>query len=177
MKGYAIFAVIVVWIAVFVTTPGAKHGGGSPVEHVLKAPAAPMARSETMAPVAAMVSTGEETVIPRSANGHFYATARVNGQPVNMVVDTGATSVALTIADARQLGLSFDPAAFQVIGSGASGPVRGVGVTLNDIEIGGKHASNVEAAVVEGLQLSLLGQSYLRRLDHVDISGDTMRLR
>lgn len=120
---------------------------------------------------------GQSTQLARAGNGHFNASVSVNGQPVEMMVDTGATVVALTVDDARRLGFTVDPAQFREVGSGASGPVRGVPVVLDDIAVEGRHASGVDAVVLEGLDRSLLGQSFLRRLDQVDITGDTMTLR
>lgn len=123
-----------------------------------------------------MLSVGA-TELKRSGNGHFSASVAVNGQPVEMVVDTGATAVALSVADARRLGLAVEPAAFQVVGAGASGPVRGQALLLDDVAVDGRHVGRVEAVVLEGLDRSLLGQSYLRRLEQVRIDGDTMTLR
>lgn len=146
-------------------------------------PAAPRpeatATSEAIAyrPGEPQLVPGQATELQRGANGHFTTSATVNGQPIEMLVDTGATSVALSVDDARRLGLSVDPARFAVVGSGASGPVRGVGVTLADVAVDGKHVGPVDAVVLDGLDRSLLGQSYLRRLTQVEISGDTMTLR
>src|SRR6476620_7325199 len=66
-----------------------------------------------------------DTHVRRSPNGHFFVTARVNGQPVRFVVDTGATTVALTEEDAARAGVPFDRASFDVIGVGAAGQIRG----------------------------------------------------
>src|SRR5688572_27740936 len=82
-------------------------------------------------------SDGErhETVLEREANGHFYTHAKVNGSElVHFVVDTGATVVALTVDDARRIGISVDPSEFTVVGEGASGPVRGKDVMLESVE-------------------------------------------
>lgn len=119
----------------------------------------------------------EETKLERAPNGHFYAEGNVNGQPVRLVVDTGATSVALTEADAQRIGVPFSPNEFTVIGTGASGPVRGQPVMLDRVEVGGKEVQGVRAVVLEGLDVSLLGQSYLGRISSVQMSGDTMTLR
>ena len=118
-----------------------------------------------------------ETRLERMPNGHFYANAAVNGQPVRVVVDTGATTVALTVADAQRIGVPFSPNEFTVIGSGASGPVRGQDVTLDSVTVDGKEVHGVRAAVLEGLDVSLLGQTYLSRITAVQMSGDTMTLR
>ena len=119
----------------------------------------------------------EETRLERRENGHFYAEAVIDGEAVLMLVDTGASSVALTVEDAERVGVDFAEEDFQPIGTGASGPVRGVRTTLDAIEVDGKEVADVEAAVIEGLEVSLLGQSYLSRLEAVSMSGDTMLLR
>lgn len=121
--------------------------------------------------------TGEETALERRSNGHFYVTALVDGEPVEFVVDTGATSVALTVADAERVGVAFDPARFERVGTGASGAVHGQRVRLSSIDIDGKEVGDVDAAVIEGLEVSLLGQSYLSQIDGVEMSGDQMVLR
>jgi aspartyl protease family protein len=64
-----------------------------------------------------------------------------------------------------------------VVGRGASGDVRGQVVTIRTMAIDGKRADEVSGVVLENSDLSLLGQSYLRRLASVQISGDTMTLR
>lgn len=119
-----------------------------------------------------------DTVLDRKADGHFYVDAMVNGRRVHFLVDTGASNVILTSADARHVGLSFSPGEFEVIGRGASGDVRGKRVTLDRIAIGPKEASSVRAAIAdEGLDISLLGQSFLSRIGSVTISDDRMTLR
>ena len=122
-------------------------------------------------------SSPDETVIERSDNGHYYATAAVNGMPTRFVVDTGATAVALTIDDARRAGILVDPAQFRVVGTGASGDVRGQTVVLDTVALDGRRVEGVAGAVLEGLTVSLLGQSYLAKLDKVEISGGKMKLR
>ena len=78
------------------------------------------------APEAAETGERRETVLERDANGHFYTHAKVNDSDlVHFVVDTGATVVALTVEDARRLGIPVNPSEFTVVGEGASGFVRG----------------------------------------------------
>lgn len=123
--------------------------------------------------------TGEprETVLEREANGHFYVNAKVNGELVHFIVDTGATGVALTEEDARRVGLAFSPSEFEYVGEGAAGPVRGKLVTIDKIEVDGKTVEDVSGAVLQGGELSLLGQSYLSRMGEVQMRGDYMVLR
>ena len=118
-----------------------------------------------------------ETVLHRSGNGHFYVDAEVDGQVVNFVVDTGATGVALTVEDARRIGINFSESDFDVVGTGASGAVRGTTIMLESVSVDGKEVRGVQAAVLEGLEVSLLGQSYLTRIGSVQMSGEKMLLR
>ena len=116
------------------------------------------------------------TRVRRAPNGHFFVSALVNGQPVRFLVDTGATTVALTLEDARRAGVAFDPASFEVIGQGAAGPVRGQAMHLRSVELDGKERLHVSAVVIDGGDISLLGQSYLSRLSNVQMRGDEMVL-
>ncbi|HEX8444437.1 MAG TPA: TIGR02281 family clan AA aspartic protease [Allosphingosinicella sp.] len=118
-----------------------------------------------------------ETSLRRESDGHFYVNAEVNGRTVRFVVDTGASSVALTEEDARRIGLPFNPAEFRVIGQGASGDVRGTTVMLSTVSVDGKKVHDVRGAIIQGGSLSLLGQSYLAALTSVNMSRDTMTLR
>ena len=118
-----------------------------------------------------------EVVLERAVDGHFYADIDVSGATAHMLVDTGASTVALTTEDAARVGVDFSEEDFQPIGTGASGAVRGVRTTLDSVDVDGKEVPAVEAVVIEGLEVSLLGQSYLSRLEAVSMSGDTMVLR
>jgi aspartyl protease family protein len=114
--------------------------------------------------------------LPRAADGHFYADAEVNGANIRFIVDTGATSVVLTAADAQRAGLGSGD--FTASGVGAGGTIRLRPVTLARLALGPIEAADVPAMVAEqGLPVSLLGQSYLARLGSVTIARDTMVLR
>lgn len=117
------------------------------------------------------------TELPRSADGHFYADASINGARVNFLVDTGASMVALTGADAQAAGIYWSDADVRAVARGASGPVYGVTLTLERVSLGGHEARNVSAIVVpEGLGVSLLGQSFLQTIQPVRIENDRMVL-
>jgi aspartyl protease family protein len=92
-------------------------------------------------------------------------------------VDTGADVVALTREDAERLGIQVDPSSFRVVGEGASGPVTGAPVRIESIEVDGKLVNDVEGLVLADSSLSLLGQSYLSRINEVRMTGDYMVLR
>lgn len=162
---YALLVVTLIGIVIGLTLPGAKR--------------APVVAPPVAAELAAAPPTDQPrpTVLDRADNGHFFTVADVNGEPIKFVVDTGATEVALTQDDARRAGIKFDPGQFDVVGTGASGAVRGQEVELEDVVLDGKRVSGIHAVVLDGLTISLLGQNYLRRLDSVAISGDKMTLK
>ena len=103
--------------------------------------------------------------IAKSADGHFWAEAEVNGETVRVLVDTGASAVALTPADARRLGLDPDRLLYTRQITTAGGGVRAAPVELDHVTVGGARVEHVSALVVDkGLSASLLGMSYLGRL-------------
>ena len=117
------------------------------------------------------------TELERSPSGHFYTHAKVNGELVRFLVDTGATSVALSAEDAERVGFDVDPSTFEIVGEGASGPVRGKLVTIDSVEVEGKLVNDVSGVVLADSDLSLLGQAYLTRMGEVQMSGDYMLLK
>ncbi len=125
-------------------------------------------------------STGwalEEVVLDREADGHFYANVRIDGMTYRMLVDTGASVVALTGSDASAMGIYWDDMDVRPIAQGAGGAVEGVGATITRMNVGDHEAQDVRAMIIpDGLQISLLGQSYLSTLSKVEITGDRMVL-
>ncbi len=116
--------------------------------------------------------------IPRAPDGHFYADAQINGATLRLMIDTGATSIALTRADAQAAGIQAAPGDFSATGQGAGGTIKLKRITLDRIAIGPVAANHVEAVVAEdGLPASLIGQSFLARVGRIEISGDRMTLR
>ena len=96
--------------------------------------------------------------------GHFTLTASVNGAPLRLVVDTGASLVALTLDDARAAGIARSELVFNQLTHTANGTVRFAPVMLREIRIEQLSVDNVPAAVIENLDQSLLGMSFLKRL-------------
>ncbi len=141
-----------------------------------QAPAAP--RVPDPAAIARATDKAIDTVINRSPDGHFYVDAMVNNRVIHFMIDTGASLVVLTEDDALAIGEHVNEAEFTVIARGASGDVRGKNIKLHHISIGQKDAWDIDAAVTEaGLDVSLLGQSYLAQVGEVSIVGDKMTLR
>ena len=113
--------------------------------------------------------------LQRGPDGHFYADAQVNGTTIRFMIDTGASVVVLTHADAQRAGLQLP--AERAMAMGVGGPIELIPVVLDRVAVGGIEAHGVQAAVAEELPVSLLGQSYLQRVGSVEIRGDTMVLR
>ena len=133
----------------------------------------PLHKSETTMSAASAL----EVTLERNSDRHFYADADVNGKPVRFLVDTGASEIALTEDDAKKVGIDVDPSKYELIGQGASGIVRGQYIDLDQIEIGGIRESNAKAVVVQGANVSLLGQPFLENVDEIVIRKGEMVLR
>jgi len=91
-------------------------------------------------------------------------TAVINGAPIRVVVDTGASLVALTLENAQAAGINRSEMLFNRITRTANGATRFAPVALREIKIGQFSIENVPAAVIENLDQSLLGMSFLKRL-------------
>ena len=115
--------------------------------------------------------------IQRSDNGHFYADVDINGTKVHMLIDTGATGIALSREDARSAGIATSIGMNEVVGEGADGSVHGEVVTVDRMSLGSAKAEAMPAIVLNSGGQSLLGQTFLARFASVEIHGDTMTLR
>ena len=161
MIGWALRWVLV-WCAVAVLWAAATKGvGWLPLPGRASSEIAVGAASPPAAEPAAAVNT---LVYPVDARGHVLLDAVVNGAPVRFLVDTGASLVVLTPADARAAGLDPGGLAFDARASTANGVVRMAPVTLREIRLGQLAVGDVPGAVVENLNVSLLGVSFLSRL-------------
>lgn len=119
----------------------------------------------------------ENVVLERQTDGHFYADVRVDGREFNMLVDTGATVVALTAEDALAMGLQWYEDEVHPVAQGAGGPINGVNATIQRMSLGNHEATGVRAIIIpEGAGISLLGQSFLSTIGTVEIAGDRMVL-
>ena len=121
-------------------------------------------------------STGS-VPLPRARDGHYYLTATINGTPLRFVVDTGATDMVLTRADAEAAGLSPDRLTYLGRASTANGEVRTAYVRLDEVELGGVRDTDVPAVVNEGeMRQSLLGMGYLQRWGRIEITNGELIL-
>lgn len=103
--------------------------------------------------------------IAKASDGHYWAEGLVNGSHIRFLVDTGATAVALTPADAERLGFNLASLRYTYRVTTAAGETRAAAVKLAEVNVAGARLENVDALVIEkGLDASLLGMSYLGRL-------------
>ena len=119
-----------------------------------------------------------EVLLARSGDSHFYADTEIDGRNIRMLVDSGASIVALTRTDAKAIGIDVDDLPVGGSASTAGGVVPMRPVMLDSVEIDGVRVRDVQAAVIDAdMGVSLLGQSFLSRLAAVNVEGDTMTLR
>lgn len=114
----------------------------------------------------------------RASDGLFYGRATLNGVSVRFVLDTGATLVVLTPADARRIGLTLPSAARGEKMETASGVSTIHRVRIDQVKVAGYAIRDVDAAVVDtGLKTSLLGQNLLAQLGPITLAADAAELR
>ncbi|MBP7001371.1 TIGR02281 family clan AA aspartic protease [Amaricoccus sp.] len=129
-------------------------------------------------PSSAVMRADGAVELRRGADGHFHATLELNGAPVRFIVDTGASDMVLSRADAEKAGidvaaLAYTGRAITANGTVATAPARVRRVTLGDFAV-----TNVPASVTSGaLETSLLGMTFLDRFARIEIEGDRMILR
>jgi aspartyl protease family protein len=150
---------------------------GRQLEQVANAAPAAYDQPKLLTADAARVSASGETAVPRQSDGHYWADAKVNGFPVRFMVDTGATTVALPAELARQMGVIGDTVRYDQKVTTANGAVEAASVYIDTIDIGGLQIHGVEALIVEeGLDIPLLGMSYLNRLSRLEVTPDKLVL-
>lgn len=115
--------------------------------------------------------------IARGDGGMYHTAGTINGQSVEFLVDTGATTVAMNDATARALGIDYRAGSRGLVET-ASGITEAYGVTLREVGVGSIRLPNVQAVVIRGAQPSrvLLGMSFLSRTQ-IEHAQDTLVLR
>jgi aspartyl protease family protein len=125
--------------------------------------------------LAAPVSGRQSVTLAADAAGHFYSEGAINGVPIRFIVDTGASSIALPSAEAQRMGIDYLKGQ-RGVSQTANGPVAVYVVKLDTVRLGSIELNGVDAIVIErGLNVALLGMSFLRRVD-IKQEGRTMTL-
>jgi aspartyl protease family protein len=139
----------------------------------------PARQQVTMTAQQAPKPAGYVVEVKAGPNGHFVTTAHVNLRPITVMVDTGATTVALTYEDATRLGVFVHDRDYTGRTHTANGIARFAPVVLDSISIGDITVRNVEAVVLPPGKLgtSLLGMSFLKRLGGFEIAQGRLILK
>jgi len=132
---------------------------------------------DDLSPRQAVFQEDARVEVPRSFDGHYYVTLELDGVPVDFVVDTGASDVVLSRADASRIGLDPESLAYTGIAGTANGQVRTARVRIADVSLGGITETNLPVSVNAGdMGISLLGMSYLQRFERIEISNGRLIL-
>jgi aspartyl protease family protein len=127
------------------------------------------AGSETDSRAPENVPAANTLVYPANEQGHVIVEGVINGASMRLLVDTGASLVTLTPEDARAAGISRGDLVFNHRVSTANGSARMAQATLREVRIGQLSVYDVPAAVLENLNISLLGMSFLARLQSYEM--------
>jgi len=118
------------------------------------------------------------TALKADRQGHFWATAYVNGAPVSALIDTGATLVTLPAEEAGRLGIAYGPGQRITLRT-AGGPREGYRVTLASVRVGDITLHNIDGVVMAGgaagLPAAVIGMSFLNGVEMRRV-GDTLTL-
>ncbi len=130
-------------------------------------------RELTAAPMATLAE--DAVALRRAADGHFHAPLVVNGRRIDALVDTGASALVLSRADAARAGLDTDGLVYSSPAYSANGVVYSAPVTLDAVRLGPFEDRGVPAMVSGGeMDFSLLGMAYLDRFRRFSVEGDRM---
>ncbi|HVU19496.1 MAG TPA: TIGR02281 family clan AA aspartic protease [Rhizomicrobium sp.] len=128
-----------------------------------------------LAPILLPGSADHVIRINADTRGHYVVNGTADGVPLQFMIDSGATNIVLTKADARRLnvgGLRFD-----VTTSTANGPVQNAEIRIGTLTVGSHTATGVPALVNGGeLEESLLGMSWLKQFRSIEIKNGVMTL-
>jgi aspartyl protease family protein len=182
MRGLVALVFVSAFVATLVAQVASRSTSSNAVQEAAAATTSEKSEADRIAELKSsnspQFSSGDESIaLDRAADGHFYADVRINGNPVHMLVDTGATGIALSRDDARSAGLATSIAMPGVVGEGADGAVHGEFARLDRVELGPLSAEGLDAVVLSSGSQSLLGQSFLSKFASVHIEGDRMILR
>jgi aspartyl protease family protein len=128
--------------------------------------------------VAVVDSANGTATFQRGMGGHFQVDSHVNGAPMTLIFDTGASAVVLTEKDARAAGIDTDALGYTIPVSTANGTGRAAAVVLDEMEVGGIVRHDVRAYIAEAgaLDTSLLGMTFLETLRRYAVTSNALEL-
>jgi aspartyl protease family protein len=123
------------------------------------------------------VVEGGETRVPLARDGHFWLQARINGQPANFLVDTGATLTAVSSDTAQRIGLEPRDTGIPVRMQTANGSVAAELTTIDELRFGSVAARGLDAVIAPGLgPTNVIGMNLLSRLQSWRVEDNVLIL-
>ena len=116
------------------------------------------------------VTQGKETRIPMAIDGHFWVDARLNGQPVKFLVDSGATTTTVDRGTAEAAGVAISNRRDEYVRTG-NGVIRVASGRADELEIGGITRRDVALEIADNDDLNVLGMNYLSTLRRWGVEG------
>jgi len=116
------------------------------------------------------VEQGAQIRIPMAIDGHFWVEAKLNGQPVKFLVDSGATMTTIGRNAAERAGVEVSPTADQLVRTG-NGVVRVSSARARRLEVGSIERRDVRMHVAEDDNLNVLGMNFLSSLERWGVEG------
>ena len=140
--------------------------------------AVPLPEHSVSEPPASNEGFERSVTLKADRRGHFLTRAYINGQPIVVLVDTGATKIALTYEDADRLGLRPRDSDFTLTTNTANGVARAAPVTINSARIGDVEVKNLRGSISEPgrMGVTLLGMEFIRRLERFELRGKELVL-
>ena len=109
-------------------------------------------------------SNATKIILPIGQGGHFFAQGWINNRPIQFMVDTGATTVAMGVSDAERMGIDYKKGQMVRMGT-ANGVAQGWKVKVNTLKIGDIEVYDVDTIVGPNMPFALLGNSFLNRFN------------
>lgn len=123
-------------------------------------------------------SNGQEIILTQKDDGHFWLRASVNGVPIDFLVDSGATVIAISTMDADKANIPYDINSIPVLTDTANGVSKNYRATIDVLKTEGATFEDVNILVAPNLgNVNLLGMSYLNRLQSWRVEGNRMILQ
>ena len=144
--------------------------------HYLDAQGGTPLSAETASAEPARSSALNQVEIEAERDGHFYVDAEINFRPVRLMVDTGATVIALRQSDAAAAGIRPHRADFEHPVATANGTTYAAEAKLDSVAVRDIEINGVRALILpdDQLSISLLGGSFLNRLARFEIADGTL---
>tara|TARA_B100001179_G_C18590642_1_gene404505 strand:- start:1084 stop:1593 length:510 start_codon:yes stop_codon:yes gene_type:complete len=118
------------------------------------------------------------TALRMENDGHYWADAQLEGKRVKLMVDTGASMIALSRRDAERMGHKIEDLDFKYEVRTAGGMTQGAYILIDEVVIGNVKVKDVDALVIAtGLETSLLGMSFLKKLSSFEFRKNSLIIR